>query len=121
MWFYNLGIHIIAKDVDKTVFFTWTEDQGGRGSNEIFSILRRIIEVDYIVQKGVFKIIDHKFTKICHSYLDSDRDFGRIEKRLRKYQTICTPEKYSQVIASSSRKGSSTRNIISEILKTFQK
>lgn len=134
MWFYNLGIHIIAKDVDKTVFCTWTEDQAGRGSSEIFSSLLRIIEVEvslkdkdhliiwtdscsgqnknflmiclyqYIVQKGTFLIIDHKFPEVGHSYLDSDRDFGRIEKRLRKYQTICTPEEYRKVIASSSRK-----------------
>lgn len=89
MWFYNLGIHIIAKDVDKTVFCTWTEDQASRGNSEIFSCLFRIIEVEvslkekdhliiwtdscsgqnknflmiclyqYIVQKGLFKIIDH--------------------------------------------------------------
>ncbi|KAJ8887820.1 hypothetical protein PR048_014038 [Dryococelus australis] len=59
---------------------------------------------DYNIQKGVFKIIDHKFPEVGYSYLDSDWDFGRIEKLLRKYQTICTPEGYSQVIASSSRK-----------------
>ncbi|KAK4879164.1 hypothetical protein RN001_007310 [Aquatica leii] len=118
MWFYNLGIHITTKEVDKTVFCTWTEDQACRGSSEITSCLLRTIEVElalkqknhliiwtdfcagqnknflmvcvyqYFVQKGIFKIIDHKFPEVGHSYLDSDRDFGRIEKRLRKHQTI---------------------------------
>lgn len=58
----------------------------------------------YIVQKGLFKIIDHTFPEVGHPYLDSDRDFGRIEKMLRKHKTIYTPDEYRQVIATSSRK-----------------
>ena len=57
-----------------------------------------------VVQKSLFKKFDHKFPEVGHSYLDSDRDFGRIEKRLRKHQTIYTPDEYRQVIATSSRK-----------------
>ncbi|KAB0800826.1 hypothetical protein PPYR_06565 [Photinus pyralis] len=134
MWFYNLGIHIVAKNIDQTVFCTWTEDQASRGSSEIFSCLLRVSEVEaslkekdhliiwtdscagqnknflmiclyqYLVQRDHFKTIDHKFPEVGHSYLDSDRAFGRIEKRLRKHQTICTPEEYREVIASSSKK-----------------
>lgn len=134
MWFYNLGIHIITKEVDKTVFCTWTEDLACRGSSEISSCLLRTIEVElalkqknhliiwtdscagqnknflmlciyqYLIQKNIFKIIDHKFPEVGHSYLDSDRDFGRIEKILRKHQTICTPQQYREIIASSNKK-----------------
>lgn len=134
MWFYNLGIHVITKNVEKTIFCTWTENQASRGSSEIFSCFLRAIEVDpsfkgknhlilwtdscsgqnknflvlclfqYLVGKGIFKTIDHKFPEVGHSYLDSDRAFGRIEKRLRKHQNIFTPEEYREVIASSSKK-----------------
>ncbi|XP_074025535.1 uncharacterized protein [Leptinotarsa decemlineata] len=134
MWFYNLGLHIIAKDIDRTICCTWTENQAGKGSNEIVSSLLRAIEVEtnfkekdhlilwtdscsgqnknflmvcinqYLVGKGYFKTIDHKFPEVGHSYLDSDRDFGRIEKRLRKHQNIYTPDQYREVIVSSNRK-----------------
>jgi len=45
-----------------------------------------------MIMKSYFHTIDHKFPEVGHSYLDSDRDFGRIEKRLRKHQNIYTPE-----------------------------
>lgn len=134
MLFYDLGIHIIAKDVDRTICCTWTENEASKGSNDIVSSLLRAIEVDdllkqkdhlilwtdscsgqnknflmvcihqYLVGTGKFKIIDHKFPEVGRSYLDSDRDFGRIEKCLRKHQTICTPDQYRAVIVSSNRK-----------------
>lgn len=120
--------------MDKTVFCTWTEDLACRGSSEISSCLLRTIEVElalkqknhliiwtdscagqnknflmlciyqYLIQKNIFKIIDHKFPEVGHSYLDSDRDFGRIEKIMRKHQTICTPQQYREIIASSNKK-----------------
>ena len=77
-----------------------------------------------VVQKGFFKTIDHKFPEVGYSYLDTDQDFGQIEKRLRKHKTICkfTPEDYSKVIVFSSRKKwFSIWNIILEVLKIFQK
>ncbi|KAJ8896516.1 hypothetical protein PR048_001860 [Dryococelus australis] len=57
MWFYNLGIHIIAKYVDKTVFCMWTEDQAGRGRSEIFSSLLRITEVDVSLKEKYHLIL----------------------------------------------------------------
>lgn len=47
-----------------------------------------------MVLQGLYEIIDHKFPEVGHSYLDSDRDFGKVEKRLRKHQNIYTPEQY---------------------------
>ncbi|CAG4946621.1 unnamed protein product [Parnassius apollo] len=50
-----------------------------------------------------FKVIDHKFPEVGHSYLDSDRDFGRIEKVLRKHDTVYVPEQYRNIICKASR------------------
>lgn len=38
----------------------------------------------YMSLKGYFKMIDHKFSEVGHAYLDSDRDFGRIEKKIEE-------------------------------------
>jgi len=56
-----------------------------------------------MILKGDFKIIDHKFPDVGHSYLDSDRDFGRIENILRKNQNIYTPEQYRSIIKVSKK------------------
>nr|CAI5842963.1 unnamed protein product [Callosobruchus analis] len=132
LWFYNFGIHIVAKNTEKASFCTWTEDMANRGSVEICSSLLRYIEVDesiaakdhliiwsdscagqnknfhmiclYLILKGYFRCIDHKFPEVGHTYLDSDRDFGRIEKLLRKHDTVLIPDKYREIISTASRK-----------------
>uniref|UniRef100_A0A1B6LKB9 DUF7869 domain-containing protein n=2 Tax=Graphocephala atropunctata TaxID=36148 RepID=A0A1B6LKB9_9HEMI len=58
----------------------------------------------YMIHKGLFKVIEHKFPEVGHTYLDSDRDFGRIEKNLRKHQNIYSPDEYRDIIAKSSKK-----------------
>jgi len=57
-----------------------------------------------MIMKSYFHTIDHKFPEVGHSYLDSDRDFGRIEKRLRKHQNFYTPEQYRNIIKEASKK-----------------
>ncbi|GBM41655.1 hypothetical protein AVEN_46928-1 [Araneus ventricosus] len=52
---------------------------------------------------GYFKVIEHKFPEVGHSYLDSDHDFGRIEKNLGKHETIFLPEQYREIIMQSGR------------------
>lgn len=58
----------------------------------------------YLNNKGSFKTIDHKFPEVGHTYLDSDRHFGRIEKVLRKHQSIYLPEQYRDIISKSGKK-----------------
>lgn len=60
----------------------------------------------YLILKNYFKVVDHKFPEVGHSYLDSDRDFGRIEQVLRKHQTIYIPDQYREIITSASTKNS---------------
>lgn len=133
LWFYNFGVHIVSESGEISHFFTWTEDVANRGSNEVASSLLTLLEFDeflqskdhliiwsdscagqnknstllflfqYLVMKGYFKIIDQKFPEVGHSYLDSDRDFGRIEKNLRKHETIYLPEQYREIIAKSGK------------------
>ncbi|CAH0731398.1 unnamed protein product, partial [Brenthis ino] len=57
----------------------------------------------YMILKGYFKTIDHKFLEVGHSYLDSDRDFGRIEKVLRKHETVQGTEQYRDIICKASK------------------
>ncbi|KAJ8728609.1 hypothetical protein PYW07_006305 [Mythimna separata] len=131
--FYNLGIHVVDQTKQKAVCCTWTEDVADRGSVEVASSLLRFVEVDqscrnkyhlviwsdscagqnknfniivlyqYMILKGYFKIIDHKFPEVGHSYLDSDRDFGRIEKIMRKHEAVYAPEQYREIIGKASR------------------
>lgn len=133
-WFYNLGIHITTKEGTKGIFCTWTEDQANRGSSEILSSMLTAFELDehlkdkehikiwsdscsgqnknylivclyqYLISRGRFKVIDHKFPEVGHTYLDSDRHFGRIEKELRKHQCIYLPEQYREIITRSCKK-----------------
>lgn len=51
-----------------------------------------------------FDAIDHKFPEVGHTYLDSDRDLGRIEKVLRKHENVYTAEQYRDIIREASTK-----------------
>lgn len=66
--------------------------------------------------KGYFKIIDHKFPEVGHSYLDSDRDFGRIEKVLRKHEAVYAREQYQEIICKASR-----NNVVIDMTDHFRK
>ena len=37
-----------------------------------------------LLVSGRFKVIDHKFPEVGHTYMDSDRDFGLIGSQVRK-------------------------------------
>lgn len=84
----------------------WSDSCSGQNKN--FNI---ICLYQYLIYKGYVKIIDHKFPEVGHSFLDSDRDFGRIEKKLKKIETLYTPDQYRDVIKSSSNKKSVVVNM----------
>lgn len=89
----------------------WSDSCSGQNKN--FNI---ICLYQYMVLKGLYETIDHKFPEVGHSYLDSDRDFGRVKKRLRKHQNIYTPEQYRQIIKKASKKNA----VISDMKHHFQ-
>lgn len=126
--FYNFGIHSISTDGTISYMMNWTENVAGRGANEILSCLYDFILnigpktnleawsdscpgqnknfyliafYQYLILHGYFKTVDHKFPEVGHSYLDSDRDFGRIEKLLKKHEKIQLPDEYRSHIRSA--------------------
>lgn len=130
LWFYNLGIHIVGHSRKPNGYMhTWTENEAGRGSEEILSCLFNIVtELDlkgetllvwsdsctgqnknsfsisfwqWLVGCGRFKEVIHKFPVVGHSYMDCDRDFGLIEKLVRKHETVYLPQKYREIIRDS--------------------
>ncbi|CAG9772085.1 unnamed protein product [Ceutorhynchus assimilis] len=128
LWFYNLSIHSATKSREKPYFFTWTEDIAGKDSFEAGSSLHTFVQFldscsgqnknfnmialyQYLVLKGMFRVIDHKFREVGHSFLDSDRDFGMIEKNLRKRENILVPDQYREIIKSSSVKSAVVINM----------
>ncbi|XP_041971453.1 uncharacterized protein LOC121738382 isoform X2 [Aricia agestis] len=136
IWFYNEGIHIVDKNGHRSYFCTWTEDCGGKGSVEVLSslfyCLSKLANVDssqnlllwsdsasgqnknqylivlyqYMIAQKLFVSIEHKFPEVGHTFLDCDRDFGRIEKLLRKHEKIFTPNQYRNIIKRASKNNS---------------
>lgn len=114
-----------------SIMCNWTENVAGRGSSEIISCLWQYIQTEpslqnidhlliwtdscggqnknfnviafyqYLILTKKFVLIDHKFPEVGHSFLDSDRDFGRIEKRKRKAGNVYLPEEYRTLIQTS--------------------
>lgn len=134
VWLYNLGIHCVSKDdtFGRGFFHLWTEDKGGRGPEEVGSsvltFLQSIdIETDhlaawgdsaggqnknffivcswhYLVHQGIFKTVDHKFPEVGHSFMDIDRDFGAVEKVIRKAQNIYTVDQYMTLMREARKR-----------------
>lgn len=84
----------------------WSDSCGGQNKNFYMLCLH-----EYLILKKLFRTVDHKFPEVGHSYLDSDRDFGRIEKELRKHQMIFIPDQYEKIITSASTKNSLCYNM----------
>lgn len=76
----------------------WTDSCAGQNKN-----FQMICLYQYLILKGFVKTIDHKFPEVGHSFLDSDRDFGRIEKNLRRHENVFLPEEYRDIISKSSK------------------
>ncbi|CAG9773429.1 unnamed protein product [Ceutorhynchus assimilis] len=134
VWLYNLGIHCVSKGdtFGKGFFHLWTEDKGSRGPEEVgssvLSFLQSInIENDhlvawsdsaggqnknffivclwhYLVHQKIFKTIDHKFPEVGHSFMDIDRDFGAVEKVIRKVQNIYTVDQYMTLMREARKR-----------------
>jgi len=103
LWLYNIGIHMVMKNETRAYFNLWSEDEAGRGCEEVGSALLAFLDNSdfggnliawsdsccgqnknffiiclwqYLVAKHRFDVIDHKFPELGHSYIGSDRHFA---------------------------------------------
>ena len=130
LWLYNTGVHLISKQKEGPFYNVWTEDQGGRGVQEVASSLLAFLQASgvaggtliawsdsccgqnknflllcfwqYLLAKKKFDCIEHKFPEPGHSYLDSDRDFGHIELAVKRRQNVYSIDEYCDIMMHSS-------------------
>ena len=137
LWLYNAGIHLISEHREAAYFHIWTESEGHRGMNEIGSSLLAFLNVaniadtklvawsdsccgqnknfgilcfwQYLLLSSRFQSIEHKYPEPGHSYLDSDRDFGKIEIAVKRRQNVYTVDDYQSIMVGSQCKVIVTR------------
>ena len=51
-----------------------------------------------------FDTIDHKFPEPGHTFLDSDRDFARVEQAVRRHENTYSVDQYHDIMMNSARK-----------------
>jgi len=149
LWVYNMGIHVVAKGKEGPHFSVWTEDEGGRGVTEVASALMAFVQSlqktggtliawsdscsgqnknfvmlclwQYLLAKNFFQCIQHKFPEPGHSFLDSDRDFGRIEAGVRRHENVYTLDKYCDIMLQSARKSRPVLTRMSDKMSNISK
>jgi len=122
---YNTGIHNCGDNTASMLI--WPETVAGRGSEEIASCLLKYFDMtnfaakklvlysdncceqnknytvmclwQYLIRTGKFDQTTHIFPISGHTMLPCDRDFGQIEKVLRKHERIYSPVEYCTLIA----------------------
>jgi len=145
---YNVGIHNCGQNT--AVMMLWPETVAGRGADEIGSCIlkyfnsvtvssRKLVVYSdncsgqnknftimslwlYLINTGKFDEIRHIFPISGHTLLPCDRDFGDIERVLRKHEQIYTPDEYSRIIASARRTNPFTvHQMMRDDFVTFEK
>lgn len=121
---YNFCIHDTGSD--KASMFLWPETIAGRGSSEIASCILQYFKTtpltakrllvfsdncsgqnknfnimslwQYLIEAGNFEEITHIYPVSGHTMMPCDRDFGDIERKLRKKKCIYAPSEYVDII-----------------------
>ena len=125
LWTYNFCIHDTSADTAS--MFMWPETTAGRGSSEIASCIlqyfkndasvnaRRLIVYSdncsgqnknfnmlslwqYLIAQGKFTEVTHKFPVSGHTMMPCYRDFGDIERKMRKRRCIYAPSEYVELV-----------------------
>ena len=133
---YNTGVHVINRKMEGAYFQIWTESEGRRGVNEVCSSLLTFFNVanissaklivwgdscagqnknfaticfwQYMLLSQRFEVIEHKFPEPGHTYLDSDRDFGKVECAVKRKETIYSVDEYQTIMTSAFTKSKAT-------------
>lgn len=85
-------------------FVVWSNSNAGQNKNFQMICFHQLVKL-----KSIFNVIDYKCA--VHTYLDSDRDFERIEKVLRKHGSIFDPNLYRKILKEANTKNSTVINI----------
>ncbi|KAF2349213.1 hypothetical protein FHG87_020030 [Trinorchestia longiramus] len=125
LWLYNLGIN--TRHDNKGHMCTWLESEDRRGANELCSCLLEFLKTKnwsaiehvktfsdccggqnrnrtmisfmmWACRNFDLKSWEHRFMEPGHSYLPNDSDFGKIEKRKKKYGPIYSKDTYTALI-----------------------
>lgn len=125
IWLYNLGVH--SGSTNKGHFYIWTENEAGRGAQEIGSCLLKHIKENLfnvtelilwsdscggqnrnikmtLMLKAVLqahpslKIIRMRFLVSGHSFLPNDSDFSDVECGLKHQQRLYLPDDYIKIM-----------------------
>jgi len=130
LWLYNTGVHLISQHKEGAYSQIWTELEGRRGVKEVCSSLYAFFTVSNIADCGMpliawsdscagqnknhkilcfwqyllltqmFQSIEHKFPMPGHSFLDSDRDFAKIEVAVKRRENIYSVDEYQQIMSN---------------------
>lgn len=128
LYTYNLAVHNCGGN--KANMMIWPETVGGRGADEIGSCLLKYFQQpipsrnlavfsdncggqnknlkimalwQYLIVTDKFDEIVHYFPVSGHTMLPCDRDFGDIERSVRKHQQIYSPDEYVKIISNARR------------------
>lgn len=126
IWLYNLGVH--SGSTSKGYFYVWTENEAGRGAQEIGSCLLKHIKENLppdttelilwsdscggqnrnikmtlmlkamLQSHSSLKIIRMRFLISGHSFLPNDSDFSDLECALKHQQRLYLPDDYIKVM-----------------------
>nr|CAH7756319.1 unnamed protein product [Callosobruchus chinensis] len=126
IWLYNLGIH--SGTTNNGHFYIWTENEAGRGAQEIGSCLLKHIKENLsdkitelilwsdscggqnrnikmtLMLKALLqshtslKIIRMRFLVSGHSFLPNDSDFSDVECALKHQQRLYLPDDYIKIM-----------------------
>ena len=76
----------------------WSDSCSGQNKN-----FKMLAFWQYLILVKRFRIIEHKFPLPGHSFLDSDRDFAKVEVGVRKRENVYSVDEYQSVMTSCMR------------------
>lgn len=141
LWVFTFGIKSLKSG--KSYFYVYHEGQAKKGPNEVCTLLSKYISEhipqsckelhifsdscpgqnrnNTVVRFLMSLVATNRFDKIMqyfpvrgHSFLPCDRDFGVIKRTIRDFDRIYSPLQYVQLIATSSKQGKFTVELMDD-------
>lgn len=84
---------------DKKKLIAWSDSCPGQNKN-----FAMIAFWQYVLLTKRFASIEHKFPIPGHTFLDSDRDFGKVETAVKRREHIYSVDEYQNIMLTCMRK-----------------